>query len=132
MDARARATEEQEQATLFAWAALELRVRPDLGMLFAIPNGGWRAKSTAAAMRRTGTKAGVPDMCLPVARRGYHGLYIELKRSDGGRVSKDQQAWLERLRQQGYAAVVCCGCDSAINVITNYLDSRLDVLEGIS
>lgn len=53
-------------------------------------------------MKAAGVKPGVPDMFLPVAREGCHGLYIELKRRDGGRVSPEQTAWMDALARQGY------------------------------
>ena len=39
-------------------------------------------------LKRQGVKAGVPDIMLPAARAGYHGLYIELK---GRREHDDQE-----------------------------------------
>lgn len=39
-------TEDQEQATLFQWAALQERRWPELRMLYAIPNGGKRIKGS--------------------------------------------------------------------------------------
>ena len=43
-------------------------------------------------MKRQGVKAGVPDICLPVARNGYHGLYIELK-AGKNKATKNQEKW---------------------------------------
>lgn len=60
-----------------------------------------------------GVKPGVPDMFLPVAREGCHGLYIELKRRDGGRVSTEQTAWMDALARQGYKTALCHGWDAA-------------------
>ena len=95
--------------------------RPELGLLYAIPNGGKRAIKTAIALKAQGVKSGVPDMCLPVARGGYHGLYIELKRQKGGVVSETQKSWITALAEQGYKAVVCRGADEAIGTIKEYL-----------
>ena len=92
--------EEIEQTCLFRWAALESGAHPELALLHAIPNGGKRSKSEAARMKAAGVKPGAPDMFLPVAREGCHGLYIELKRRDGGRVSTEQTAWMEALARQ--------------------------------
>ena len=79
--------EDAEQRVIFQWAAMETAACPELWLLYAIPNGGKRAIKTAIALKAQGVKSGVPDMCLPVARGGYHGLYIELKRQKGGTVS---------------------------------------------
>ena len=113
--------EDAEQRIIFQWAAMETAAHPELGMLYAIPNGGKRAIKTAIALKAQGVKSGVPDMCLPVARGGDHGLYIELKRQKGGVVSETQKSWITALAKQGYKAVVCKGAEEAIGTIKEYL-----------
>lgn len=115
-------TEGEEQALLFSWAAMSLRKYPELGLLFHIPNGGKRGKAEAARFKAEGVKAGVPDLFLPVARGKYHGLFIELKRYNGGRVSKFQRSWLLGLELQGYRAEVAHGWKEAAEIIKNYLE----------
>ena len=100
------------------------RARRRLALLHAIPNGGKRSKSEAARMKAAGVKPGVPDMFLPVAREGCHGLYIELKRRDGGRVSTEQTAWMEALARQGYKTALCHGWDAAREEIQRYLGGK--------
>ena len=116
-------TENQEQAALFEWAALMERKYPELRLLHSIPNGGYRPPKTAAILKATGVKAGVPDICLPVARGGYHGLYIELKRLNGGYLSSAQAIWLNNLAKQGYRAVCCKGFEAARDELLTYLKS---------
>lgn len=114
-------TEAQEQAALIsACERLTPRI-PELALLFHIPNGGHRHKVVAARLQAQGVKAGVPDLCLPVARWGCHGLYIELKRSKGGRVQVAQQQWLNQLDAEGYMALRCCGWTEALRAILDYL-----------
>ena len=67
-----------------------------------------------------GLKA-VQDLCLPVARGGFHGLYIELKRQKGSKTSGDQKRWLSELKKQGYFTALCKGWEAAAKVITDYL-----------
>jgi hypothetical protein len=110
-------TEDAEQRHLVNLLA---RVRPDV-LFFSVPNGGWRNKVTAAKLKATGVRPGVPDLVIPEPRRGYHGLFIELKRSKGGQVSQYQKQWLASLRAKGYKAEVCAGADAAWDVITEYL-----------
>lgn len=119
-------TESQEQQLLFEWAVLAAGRWPELALMYHIPNGGSRSKSEAGRFRAEGVKAGVPDICLPVARGGYHGLYIELKRVKGGRVSTAQQGWIAALRDQGYYACVCKGWDDAAHVIKKYLENKIE------
>lgn len=106
---------------LFEWAALTACVMPELEALFHIPNGGKRGKAEAARFQRMGVKRGVPDICLAVSRGGKHGLFIELKRTEGGRLSPEQTQWLARLKDAGYEAVVCHGWDEARETIVRYL-----------
>ena len=115
-------TEGEEQALLFSWAAMSLRKYPELRLLFHIPNGGKRGKAEAARFKAEGVKAGVPDLFLPVARGKYHGLFIELKRYKGGRLSEFQRSWLLRLELQGYRAEVAHGWKEAAEIIKNYLE----------
>lgn len=116
-------TEDTEQAHIFAWAAWARGKYPELDLMHHIPNGGKRSKSEAARFKAQGVKAGVPDICLPCARGGYHGLYIELKRTKGGKLSAAQKEWIDALRGQDYKAVVCYGFDEAKGIITEYLES---------
>lgn len=110
-------TEDEEQEALFDWAADQ----PALSCMFAIPNGGFRNKATAVRMKRTGTKAGVPDIFLPIASHGFHGLFIEMKRTKGGSVSQAQRDTMERLTHEGYCCKVCKGFEEARIAIIDYL-----------
>jgi hypothetical protein len=113
--------ETDEQQALFQWAALMEGQYPELRLLYAIPNGGARHKATASRMKAEGVKSGVPDICLPVARRGCHALYIELKRIEGGKVSDEQKEWIDALQAYGNGATVCKGWTEAKDVIEWYL-----------
>ncbi len=113
--------EADEQRALMDWAALQAGAHPELRLLYHIPNEGKRLGGAGARAKRQGLRKGVPDLCLPVARGGYHGLYIELKRRRMGRVSDAQRDWLCWLGAEGYRAVVCYGMDAARNEILRYL-----------
>jgi hypothetical protein len=113
-------TEHEEQVALFAWAAAQEEFFPELALLFAIPNGGYRPMATAAMLRAEGVKAGVPDCCLPVARGRFHSLWIEMKRKPN-KPTETQELWIARLRAAGCMAVVCYSADEAIRVIGHYL-----------
>ena len=90
---------------------------------YHIPNGGKRSMLEAIKFKRLGVKAGIPDICIPVARSPYHGLYIELKRRFGGVVSEAQAYWLEELRLQGYYVCVAKGADEAIKIVQYYFQN---------
>lgn len=108
------------QEALFSWAAYQQGRMPELEYLHHVPNGGKRDKATAAALKRQGVKAGVPDIMLPAVRAGYHGLYIELKAGKNTTTAK-QKGWLSFLRQQGYFTAVCYGWQIAAELIEKYL-----------
>ncbi len=107
-------TEHEEQAALFAWADSE---GGDAALLYANVNGQYRKGQRPEA----GLRAGIPDVFLPVARNGQHGLYIELKRTKGAVVSDEQLEWLRVLEGQGYAVGVSYGASQAIATIKDYL-----------
>lgn len=109
-------TEKDEQIAIFDWASY----RPDLRLMFHIPNEGRRTVQHTVSLLRQGMKPGVPDICLPVARGKYHGLYIELK-AKGGRLSPDQREWQLSLLEEGYCAAVCYGFEQARETIEWYL-----------
>ena len=87
--------------------------------VFHIPNGGSRNKMEAANLKRQGVRAGVPDLCFPVAKRGYHGMFIEMK-AGKNKTTGLQDEWLELLQSNGYFARVCYGFDEARAVIDWY------------
>lgn len=121
-------TEHEEQVALFQWAEANEGRWPGLANLFAVPNGGYRPMVTAAQLKAEGQKPGVPDCFLAVPRpgvngKGYHGLFLELKRSDrSNHATALQKEWIDRLSQYGYKAVVCYGAQEAIKVILDYLN----------
>ena len=111
--------ETDEQQALFNWA--KISGIPDIDLLHAIPNGGHRNKATAGRLKAEGVKRGVPDIFLPVPKNGYHGLYIELKRQKGGKLSVEQKEWCNRLFQNGYKVFVAEGWVEAREAILEYL-----------
>lgn len=118
------APESEEQIYLFHWAQYQSGRYPELELMYHIPNGGSRNKYEAANLKLQGVKAGVPDICLPVARGKFHGLYIELK-VGRNKTSEKQNNWIDALNTQGYCAAVCYGWESAADMISKYLRGGL-------
>lgn len=118
-------TEEQEQAAVIEWKELMMAQFPELRWLYHVPNGGERHPAVAAKMKAQGVEPGVPDLDLPVARCGYHGLRIEMKRQKGGRLSPAQKEWIDGLNANGYLAVVACGAEEACEIIYNYITEAI-------
>jgi hypothetical protein len=126
----AEGSEASHQILLFNWAAsTEVRqLYPDVQWLFHIPNGGSRNKAEAGKLRAMGTKRGIPDICLPIQRSEYSGLWIELKKpaSHGnakeGNITPEQRSWIDHLKNQGYGVAVCVGWEAARDCIVSYLN----------
>lgn len=114
-------TEHAEQCALMDWAQMAYGKHPELRWLYAIPNGGFRAMSTAVKLKAEGVKKGVPDLHLPVARGGFHSLYIEMKRTKRGRLDPEQADCIAFLREQGHRVEVCKGWVQAKDVLLDYL-----------
>lgn len=114
------AKESEHQASLIRWAQLQRGKYPELALLFHIPNGGTRDPVEAAHLKAQGVKKGVSDLFLPVARRGYHGLFIEMKRPHG-RVSPEQQLFGDNVTKQGYLFHIAYGWEAARGALEWYL-----------
>lgn len=115
-------SEAKHQAAVIKWSQ-QPRVRatfPELALLHHIPNGGRRDAIEARHLKQQGVKAGVPDLFLPVARGGYHGLFIEMK-TESGRTSLSQEWWIEQLSKQGYLCIVCQGWKPAVEALEGYM-----------
>lgn len=131
-------SEDGHQAALFGEIANRLAagtINPLARLLYAIPNGGARGDSKRSNMIRgakfkaTGVKAGVPDVKLPVAHRGYFGLYIEMKRPESdrgkaGTTTLEQEDWHIDLREQGYYVVTAWGWEAALEILIRYLEGE--------
>lgn len=112
--------EHDHQCALFRWAALHEKRYPELKLLHASANGGKRNLIVAMKLKKSGVKAGVPDICLPVSRGTYHALYIELKVGKG-KPSPAQLSWQALLKMHGNLAIVAYGWEEARQMIERYL-----------
>ena len=97
------------------------RIRYPKGLIYAIPNGGQRNVIVASKLKAEGVLSGVPDLHIPIAKKGFHGLYIELKNSKAGKVSDNQKTIMEKLQSEGYRCEVCRSFDEFRNVVDNYM-----------
>lgn len=94
----------------------------------AIPNGGARGdddktrKIRGGNLKAEGVRMGVADTFLPVARGGYNGLYIEMKKPGAiKQVSDDQEAFRDFVWAQGYGWIVCDHWTKAVDALQSYL-----------
>ncbi len=92
------------------------------GCLIAIPNGGSRHPLEGARLKREGVVAGVADLQLLVAKKGFYSLFIEMKTpSKASRQQPTQKAWQAVVEAQGYGYIVCRGLEEFMDIINNYL-----------
>lgn len=119
--------EDTEQMGVIDWANWNTGRFPELKLLFHVPNGGKRNAQEAARFKAMGVKAGVPDLCLPVPRGGYAGLYIEMKYGKNKTTDK-QDEWIRNLIEQGYLVKVCWGGEEATEVLEEYLQQERTIM----
>ena len=125
--------EADEQAALFRWAKMMERYHPELALLNGSLNGVRLSIGNAVKAKKAGMKKGFPDIQLPIAKGGYHGLFIELKikpyrnhkhKIIYPKISGEQLWWISKLKTMGYRAVICKGFDAAMIEILNYLQQE--------
>lgn len=109
--------EHEEQAALVEWLDWQ---HPTVAY-WATPNGGHRDVRVAVKLKAEGVKPGVPDLFIAEKRRGYSGLFIEMKRRRGGQVSPEQREWKKILEQRDFRVEICAGFEAAKAVIEEYL-----------
>ncbi len=117
--------EHEEQVNLMKWwhfACYSFGLPESI--LFAIPNGGQRNIIVASKMKSEGVRAGIPDLFFAVPRGVYHGLFIEMKKPKGGRLSAKQKEMISHFEFQSYACAVCAGWESARHKIIEYLKGK--------
>ncbi len=109
------------------------------GLLFAIPNGGWRGARAGAQMRYEGQVKGVSDLILLYPSGGKSALCVEMKvpKRKGrqcGLQSPEQKRWQSLVETNGSTYVVCHGLVEFIKAVCAYLQisSQRYVTEAIN
>ena len=119
-------SEHQHQCEIFRWSLFKSNLKkwPELLLLNGSLNGVRLKIGQAVKAKKAGMKAGFPDINLPVARCGYHQLYIELKVGKN-KMSEDQLWWKKQLEKQGNYHACCWGAEEAVEVIKKYLKGEV-------
>lgn len=115
-------SESQEQVALMQWWIWQYPEYDKL--LFHIPNGGLRNIAVAKKLKREGVKSGVADLFLCIPKKNSHGLFIEMKKRDGGVQTKEQKEFEKRVKSMGYSYMVCYGFEDAKRTICFYINGR--------
>jgi hypothetical protein len=108
-------SEHNEQAGFVGW----FRSKFPGVLIFAVPNGGRRAISEAKRLRDEGVVPGVPDLCVPA-----WGLWIEMKRARGGRLSAEQRGVIAYLEGIGHTVIVGRGARDASAQVVEFVRAR--------
>lgn len=107
-------SEAEEQIKFVVWLKKQgIRVA-------ASANGGSRNLLEALKFKNMGVSPGFPDLFIPAPCGGYTGLFIEMKRTKGGKVSPEQQEWLTYLRGVNYYCSVAYGFEEAKEIFSQY------------
>lgn len=112
--------EHQLQVGCVAWASMQGMIWPELDTLYAIPNQAKRGKFGYVRMNSEGLKKGMPDLHLPIARRGWSSLYIEMK-PPGGKPRAEQIKKMKLLQEWGNLCYTITNHYDFIEVMTWYL-----------
>jgi hypothetical protein len=121
-------SEHQEQVSFIHAAKKLFRASGDdylIPLLFAIPNGGKRDARTAGSLKQEGVRAGVPDLFFAHPSKSAYGLFIEMKKTSGGTVSKEQKLMMSCLEDEGYVCKVARGCKEAVEILKDYIGDRI-------
>ena len=119
-----RPKEIQIHCAYVAWTVRMRSMHPVLSRGFHPANGEQRDAKTGAKLQRMGVRAGVLDWCLPVARGGFAGLWIEFKRP-GEKPTKVQASEIEQLRAEGHCVAVCDDWERAAQLTMDYVAGKL-------
>ena len=86
------------------------------------PLGGLRNKfAYINAIKRQGYKTGFVDLMVFAKNSKYQLLFLEFKREKGGKLSPQQDKWLNWLNDNGYYARCVKGNAEAVEVLESYL-----------
>ena len=111
--------EDTHQICLFNFYEILAARVPAIKYAFHTPNGGIRAKMTAARLKRMGVRVGVPDVLIPVTQSVYTGLAIELKYGKN-RCTNAQTEWLAHLQSENWSTHVIYDWTHAAAVTCQY------------
>ncbi len=122
--------EHNNQAELIYLCRLYEHKIPELGLLFAIPNGGHRFKGVARKLKTEGVSAGTWDLLLVCARNIYHGYWIEMK-SGKNKLTAEQKEFQRDVENEGYKTEVFYSGLEAFKAVVEYITGKSLELNGI-
>jgi|TARA_R110000803_G_scaffold6374_8_gene20731 hypothetical protein len=95
------------------------------GVKYCASLGGIRTgKKQGSKAKKTGYVKGFPDLQITEARKGYFGLFLELKKDKKAYPTKEQKEWIQALNERGYKAQCTKGIDATIKALDDYLSAE--------
>lgn len=119
-------TETQEQIRVINYT--DLKRIP----CYHIANEGRRDLKTGAINKLKGVRKGMLDLNIPVSRKNFHSLYLEMKRTDQYDITLDQLKWYDALMLESNLVVFCRGHEVAMRIIDYYFDNKKTLNELIN
>ena len=95
-------------------------------LILSVPNGAGTSAKNRLALYAEGLLPGVPDLFIPEARQGFHGLWIEMKTTEGVE-SVAQKRIRNHLEDNNYLCYVARSEITAINIIEAYLKQKENI-----
>lgn len=112
-------SEALEQIDCYQWFKY---AHPDLLLaLFHVPNEQKASVQYQSKLNQMGRLKGVADMILLHPINGMPYALFELKRRDGGSLSKEQKAFLNHHAEKGAFICVCYGFEQFKLAVSEYL-----------
>lgn len=92
---------------------------------FKMPKAAFNYVGYSKTLKKMGLSKGFPDLIILEKNRSktHEVLFIEMKRQKGGRVQPEQEEWIQKLDKKDYCVGIAAGCESAIRILNNYLES---------
>mgnify|MGYP003402343736 CR=1 FL=1 len=112
-------SEHQIQSVCIQWARLMAKSNDKFKMIYAVPNGGKRSRSSGAKFRREGLTKGVFDVMVDVPMRGFHGMRLEFK-TEKGKLSEEQKNMQALYLKFGYVTSIIRNFNQFRSVIEAY------------
>jgi hypothetical protein len=116
--------ESKMQAELFRLIRIRAKTSDKCAVIYSIPNGGLRDRTTAQKMYAEGVRAGVWDICVPVQTPEYSMMFLEMKFGKN-KLTPAQIDFQEKMNAVSVKPVmwaVCYDYRTAYETIENYLN----------
>ena len=119
---------DKELMEFFEW--LSIKYPATNYVTFATPRIDHHGRVVSDLLKKTGLKAGMPDIMIAKASGEYHGLFLHMKRPavagmPEGRLTNIEHERSEALKEQGYEVLVAYGAQEAIMILEEYFAHAL-------